>query len=372
MSTVSGISSKGDTKNNTSSSKDNNASSKASFATLNINNLYRGKSLEQSKAPAPKHGMQTIGKLGNIRRMPAPSSLSSLSKETDLKVLSNKETKVSSNTSDKQQSSSDQSSKHSVVGSSSSSSTWNQANTSSVDSTSLSKPVSTKAPLHAGPTSWTAGGTKADVSFPALGADVASNASDRRQDSRPLQTKRPILPPTEFPELGTSLEEDKTVVAKDSRGQQTVVHKQTDQGTSLVSLPTQPTSATASDASYGPGPSLRPPPVNWNQRNNTMTANPSVGMNGSGSLPVVVDPKAFPPHLVLPASVAASTAFPAGIRGQQTTSGSLGSSQFAAQRSGYHGGGGNQSNVGNQDFRGARLVIISTRTAFFSESRLTI
>ena len=333
MSTGSGITSKGESKTKDTSNVNNQSNSssvsKASFATLNINNLYRGKSLEQSPKPAPKHGMQTIGKLGNIRRMPAPSSslssLSSLSKTKEDKTTSNGNT--SQTTVDKAASSSS----HSVVGSigssspsSTSSSKWlNQTDTSTGKTVldSQSKPVSTSLASHAGQgSSWTANSVQ-DHAFPALGSEAPPIKAV--EVVRNVQTK-PMLPPTEFPELGSSIEAGKEVLpTKES---------------TAVSLPTQPSD------SYGPGPSLRPPPLNWNQRNN-----PSLGINGSaGNIAVGNEAgRNFgPPYIMSTQST----------RGQTTN---IGSSQFAVQRSPYHGGGASNPSLGSpQDFRGSRLVFL--------------
>ncbi|CAG2170186.1 unnamed protein product [Oppiella nova] len=71
MSAVSGLTSKGENK------------SKQKYQSLNINNLYKGKSLETTKTSvAPKHGLQTLGKVGAGRRMPPPANLPSLKSQT--------------------------------------------------------------------------------------------------------------------------------------------------------------------------------------------------------------------------------------------------------------------------------------------------
>ncbi|RWS14398.1 protein PRRC2C-like isoform X7 [Dinothrombium tinctorium] len=70
MSTVSGLASKGE------------KGSKQKYSALNINNLYKGKSLENPKTTvAPKHGLQTLGKVGAGRRIPPPANLPSLKSE---------------------------------------------------------------------------------------------------------------------------------------------------------------------------------------------------------------------------------------------------------------------------------------------------
>ncbi|CAG2108986.1 unnamed protein product, partial [Medioppia subpectinata] len=67
----SGLTSKGENK------------SKQKYQSLNINNLYKGKSLETTKTSvAPKHGLQTLGKVGAGRRMPPPANLPSLKSQT--------------------------------------------------------------------------------------------------------------------------------------------------------------------------------------------------------------------------------------------------------------------------------------------------
>ncbi|XP_074655932.1 uncharacterized protein LOC141909383 isoform X2 [Tubulanus polymorphus] len=70
MSTLSGLGgSKGD-------------KSKNKFSTLNINSLYKGKSIETQKAAVTRqHGLQSLGKVGSTRRMPPPANLPSLKSE---------------------------------------------------------------------------------------------------------------------------------------------------------------------------------------------------------------------------------------------------------------------------------------------------
>ncbi|EFX84212.1 hypothetical protein DAPPUDRAFT_47148, partial [Daphnia pulex] len=56
---------------------------KAKYAALNINNLYKGNSIEpQAKTVAPKHGMQSLGKVPSARRAPQPVNLPSLKSES--------------------------------------------------------------------------------------------------------------------------------------------------------------------------------------------------------------------------------------------------------------------------------------------------
>jgi len=326
MSTGSGNSSTGESRNN-----GNNTAGKASFTTLNINNLYRGKSLEQSKTPAPKHGMQTIGKLGNIRRLPNPSTSTSSLSTLTLTKTSVKDLKVS-----------DPCSSNSGGGNSctkTSSSSWNQGNNGS--NNSLSKPGLTGPGGPAGQQGqapWT-GSTPLNTAFPVLGAEPVKRL-DRVQNQNQNQNKS-ILPSTEFPELGTTLQE-----VKDKS-------KPPDVGSTAptVSLPSHPNSAVVSDASYGPVPALRPPPLNWNQRTNI--AAPSLGINGSG-------PGGGPPmdgrqfHSFAVNNNPPQTAFGRGGGVGAVSSTTIGS-QFAAQRSGFHGGGvPNQGVVGKSEYLGSR------------------
>lgn len=360
----------------------NNSSSSASkvnkFETLNINKLYRGKSLEQSRAPVTKHGMQSIGKLGNIRRMPNPSSLSTLTKEktaveeqneTNNSSLKESATPSSSTLFAPSSLPSSLSLQSNSVGGGNSSSlsqtnsgaSWstqtvhtsssNKNLTVGLESASLSKPVSITTASHVGSGNlpWTGvTSTKQQDAFPALGEEPPQR---QRPDPLPyprVNLKKPILPSSEFPELGSTIED---VTAKE---QQVMMMPQKQGEQSCVSLPTQPTSnpslaSSSSDASYGPGPALRPPVLNWNQANNNNLSLPSQGINGSADAG-----RSFPAHSfthVLPPS-----------HRQTINSSSL---QFPAQRSGFPGGGAstNPSLGGNQqqqDFnRGIRFVDVS-------------
>ncbi|XP_025111993.1 protein PRRC2A-like isoform X2 [Pomacea canaliculata] len=70
MSTISGLGSKGE-------------KSKGKFKAIDINNLYKGKSVETQKSTVPRqHGLQSLGKVSSAaRRMPPPANLPSLKSE---------------------------------------------------------------------------------------------------------------------------------------------------------------------------------------------------------------------------------------------------------------------------------------------------
>ncbi|CAL1533961.1 unnamed protein product [Lymnaea stagnalis] len=69
MSTISGIGSKGE-------------KNKSKYKSIDINTLYKGKSVETQKSAVPRqHGLQSLGKVSSLRRMPPPANLPSLKSE---------------------------------------------------------------------------------------------------------------------------------------------------------------------------------------------------------------------------------------------------------------------------------------------------
>uniref|UniRef100_A0A3B4GNU7 Proline rich coiled-coil 2A n=1 Tax=Pundamilia nyererei TaxID=303518 RepID=A0A3B4GNU7_9CICH len=54
---------------------------KTKYASLNLFDTYKGKSLETQKPVPPRHGLQSLGKVASARRMPPPANLPSLKAE---------------------------------------------------------------------------------------------------------------------------------------------------------------------------------------------------------------------------------------------------------------------------------------------------
>lgn len=332
------------------SSKDNKTSN---FTTLNINSLYRGKSIETSKAPGKskcdqrrqpllivsyntvqKHGMQSLGKVGNIRRLAAPNS----SQSSSLSILksqpeSGQENDNNSKLVESVSGGADTTTTTNINTSSSWTNQPQQQNTNSTsvnnkprdsakstqDSTSLSKQgsggISSQYPQSGGGgTRWISPAVGPASAFPPLGAEHPPAVPSPKQH---LVTTNPLrLPPTEFPELGAEPlpKEDPT------KGSGTGQVERSQGLPPPISIPTAPASQREQETpAYGPGPSLRPS-VKWSQGAAPPVANGQLPINSA-------DPtRAF---AGLPPPTLNAGLLP--TRGPQYSS---------SQRSGYHGGGG--------------------------------
>jgi len=320
------------------SAKDSKTSN---FTTLNINSLYRGKSIETSKAPVQKHGMQSLGKVGNIRRLAAPNSSQSSSSLSTLKShpesgQENSKLVESASVSG----GADTTNTTNINTSSSWTNQPQQQNTnftsvnnksrdsakSTQDSTSLLKQGSggifSQYPQSSGGggTRWISPAVGPASAFPPLGAEPPPAVPSPKQN---LVTTNPLsLPPTEFPELGAEplSKEDPT------KGGATGQVERSQGLPPPISIPTAPASQREQETpAYGPGPSLRPS-VKWNQG----AAPPVV----NGQLPI-------PPINVNSADgTRAFAGLPPPTLNVTLLPPTRGPQYCSSQRSGYHGGGG--------------------------------
>lgn len=183
---------------------------KSKYVALDINSLYKGKSLENPKATVqPKHGLQSLGKVGAGRRMPPPANLPSLKSENsgnnpNISLVpsggqgwgsaTKEKGKTEESTGNQQQSS--------------------QSQPASSHSQTLQKTQSTTNTTVAPTTSKT-------------WSSVTSNQEDGGQERTFLGQQSPFFP-QEFPKLAGG------------------------------DVPTEGTQKSSADTQYGPGPSLRP------------------------------------------------------------------------------------------------------------------